>query len=151
MFYWAKSRMKGGGMELDVLEDVSWLGIGAATVVYMVLGALWYGPLFGNAWTRAIGFEMPEEQPGPEIYIVPAIAYFVASVATAMLAVATGSDTVGEGLVLGLLVGFGYAVTLSMVASAFNPGMPEPRTLFLVTGSYNLVSLTIAGVLVSVL
>lgn len=138
-------------MELDVLENVSWLGIAAATVVYMVLGGLWYGPLFGKAWMRATGFEMPEEQPGPEIYIVPAIAYFVASVVTAMFAVATDSDTVGEGLILGLLVGFGYAVTLALVTSAFNPGMPEPRTLFLVTGSYNLVALTIAGVLVSVL
>ena len=138
-------------MELDVLEDVSWLGIAAATVVYMVLGGLWYGPLFGKSWMRATGFEMPEEQPGPEIYLVPAIAYFVASVVTAMLAAATGSDTVGEGLILGLLVGFGYAVTLSLVGAAFNPGMPEPRTLFLVTSSYNLVALTIAGILVSVL
>ena len=140
-------------MDLDVISDVSWLGILIATVVYMVLGALWYGPLFGKQWMRATGFEMPAEgeRPGPEIYVVPMIAYLVASVVTAMLAVATGSDSFGEGLVLGLLVGAGYAVTLTMVTTAFNPGMPEPRTLFFVTASFNLVALTVAGVLVSVL
>lgn len=140
-------------MDLDVIGDISWPGVLAATVVYMVLGALWYGPLFGKQWMRATGFDMPAEgeRPGPEIYIVPMIAYLVASVVTAMLAEATGSSSFGEGLTLGLLVGVGYAVTLTMVTSAFNPGMPEPRTLFWVTGSFNLVALTIAGILVSVL
>lgn len=138
-------------MDLDVISDINWLAVVVATVIYMVLGGLWYGPLFGKTWMRATGFEMPEERPGNEIYIAPMIAYLVASVSTAMLAEATASDTFVEGLVLGLLVGIGYAVTLSLVTSAFSPGTPEPRTLFVVTASFNLLALTIGGVLVAIL
>ena len=34
---------------------VSYLAILAAVVVKAVLGALWYGPLFGRAWNRELG------------------------------------------------------------------------------------------------
>jgi hypothetical protein len=138
-------------MDLDVITDISWLGVIVATIVYMILGALWYGPLFGKSWMRATGFEMPDERPGPEIYIVPMIAYLVASVATAMLSQATGSSTFGEGLLLGLVVGIGYAVTLTMVSVAFSSGLPEPRMLFFITASFNLVALTAGGVFVTVI
>jgi len=138
-------------MTFDVLGDVNWLAILIATLVYMVLGALWYGPLFGKAWMNAIGWDGADEQrPGPGIYAFPAVAYLIASIATAMLAEASGSDTVGEGLVLGLVVGIGYAVTLTMVAVTFDPTKrPAPANLVMITGLYNLVSLVIAGILVS--
>jgi hypothetical protein len=119
----------------------------------MVLGALWYGPLFGKVWMKAIGWDgTQEEAPGPGIYAFPAIAYLIATIATAMLAEATGSDSVGEGLVLGLVVGIGYAVTLTLVSVTFDPtNRPAPATLVVITGLYNLISLVIAGILVSTL
>jgi hypothetical protein len=140
-------------MTFDALGEISWLGVVVATVVYMVLGALWYGPIFGKTWMRAMGWEgTQEETPGPGIYAFPAIAYLIASMATAMLAEATGSDTVGEGIVLGLVVGVGYAVTMNLVSVVFDPTeRPSPATVAVVTGLYNLISLVIAAVLVSTL
>jgi hypothetical protein len=139
-------------MTLD-FGDVSWLGVLVATVVYMVMGGLWYGPLFGKQFIRATGYSPPGEGegPGPGIYIAPAIAYLIASIATALLAAATGSDTLSEGLILGLVVGVGYALTLTLVSVTFTEGLPEPMTLFTVTGLYNLIALVITGILVSVL
>ena len=133
------------------LGDLNWLAVVAATVVYMVLGGLWYSPvLFGNAWMRASGVEMPEgERPGPAIYISPAVAYLVGAIATGMIAAATGSDTVGEGLVLGLVVGIGYAVASTLVAATFDT-KPDPRTWFAINASFNLVALVIVAVIVSV-
>jgi hypothetical protein len=141
-------------MSFDTLGDINWLAVLIATVIYMVLGALWYGPLFGKAWMKAIGWAGPDEQeaPGPGIYAFPAIAYLVASIATAMLAEATGTDTLAEGIALGLVVGIGYAVTLTLVSVTFDPTeRPSPATLAVLTGAYNLISLVIAGVLVSTL
>ena len=133
---------------------VSWLGVVVATVVYMVLGGLWYGPLFGKQFIRATGYSSPgegEAGPGPGIYIAPGICYLIAAIATALLAGATKSDTMAEGLILGLVVGIGYAVTLTIVSATFTQGLPSPTTLMVVTGSYNLVALVVTGVLVSVL
>ncbi|MQB02439.1 MAG: DUF1761 family protein [Actinobacteria bacterium] len=139
-------------MTFDTLGEISWLGVVVATIVYMVLGALWYGPLFGKTWMRAMGWEgIQAPGPGP-IYAFPAIAYLIASMATAMLAEATASDTVGEGLVLGLVVGIGYAQYMNLFSVVFDPTEPpSPATVAVVTGLYNLISLVIAAVLVSTL
>lgn len=91
-----------------MLGELNWLAVIVATVVYFALGALWYAPpVFGNAWMRAAGTVMQEgERPGPAIYFTPLIGYFIAVIATAMLAAATGSTTLSQGIVLGLVVGW---------------------------------------------
>lgn len=40
--------------------DINWLSILAAAVASLVIGFLWYGPLFGKAWMAASG--MTEEK-----------------------------------------------------------------------------------------
>lgn len=133
---------------------ISWIGVIASTVVYMVLGFLWYGPLFGKQFITVTGYSPPgegEEQPGPGMYVATGLCYLVAALATALLAGATGSDTVGEGLVLGLVVGIGYAVTLTVVSATFTQGLPSPTGLMVITGGYNLVALVITAILVSIL
>jgi hypothetical protein len=138
-------------MSFDLLGELNWLAVIVAAVVYFALGGLWYAPpLFGNVWMKAAGIVMPEGQrPGPAIYFTPLIAYFIAVIATAMLAAATGSDTVSEGIVLGLVVGGGYAVVGTAVEATFG-NRPQPAVWFLITASYNLIGLLISAVIVSV-
>ena len=40
---------------MSVLSELNWLAILAATIAGFVIGGLWYGPLFGNAWVAALG------------------------------------------------------------------------------------------------
>ncbi len=140
-------------MSLDVLGDVNWLAIIVAAVVYFLLGALWYSPVFlGNAWMRASGIEQADTEggPGPAIYLAPFIGYLISAIATGMLAEATDSTTVGDGIVLGLVVGLGYSAVITGVTAVFSPKMPSAATWFAITASYNLLGLLIVGVLVSV-
>jgi Na+-translocating ferredoxin:NAD+ oxidoreductase RnfA subunit len=53
--------------------------------------------------------------------VVPLATAFVASLATGMLAQATRSETFAEGIVLGLVVGVGYALTLTAVQETGGP------------------------------
>ncbi len=73
-----------------------------------------------------LGRVAPSPGDEPITYVGPALAYLVAAVATGMLAVATGSDTIGEGIVLGLVIGIGYALTLTAVDAMFDPNEPQP-------------------------
>lgn len=138
-------------MSLEVLGELNWLAVIVATIAYFALGGVWYTPMtFGNQWMRAAGVQIPEGQrPPPAIYITPLVADFFMAVATAMLARATGSDTFGEGILLGLVVGIGYAVMLTVVEATFG-NRPQPWVWFLINGSYNLVGLLIVAVIVSV-
>ena len=135
-------------MTLDVLGDANWLAILVAGVAYFLLGGLWYSPvLFARPWMAATGMEMPEQGQGPPpvIYIAPLLGYLVSALATAMLAIATGTDTLGEGLQLGLVVGIGYSAVFAAVTATFSVSWPRPWAWFAITASYNVLGLLIVG------
>jgi Protein of unknown function (DUF1761) len=136
-------------MSFDVLGDLNWLAVLVATVAYYILGAIWYAPqLFGRAWRQSDGWEPPAGQgTAPRFYIIPLLTCFLATVATAMVAVSTGAATFGDGLVLGLVVGVGYGVAVVAVLSLTRA---LAGTWLLVNGGYHLVGLLIASVIVTV-
>ena len=138
-------------MSFDSLNDVNWLAVIVGTLVYFALGGFWYSPAgFGKTWMRSIGMEQPPpgQRPNASVYASPLIAGLVAAIATVWLAHATGSSTVGEGALLGLVIGVGYMVTLASTTATFSQ-FPEPKTWFWVTASYNVVGMTILGIIVS--
>jgi hypothetical protein len=138
-------------MTLDALGGLNWLAVIVATIVYFALGALWYSPVaFGKPWQRAIGWDEAQQSgASPVIYAGPALFALVSTIATAMLANATGSTDIGAGVVLGLVVGIGYGLALTAYEAVFAPNRPAPWVWFAITGSYHLVGLLIAAIIVS--
>jgi hypothetical protein len=129
-------------MSFDVLGDVNWLAVIVATLAYFFLGAIWYAnAVFGRAWQRSSGIRVPEGQrPGAAFYVIPLVTAFIMTVATAMIAASTGSTTVGDAIVLGLVVAVGFAGSLSLLGSAFG-NYPQAGTFFAITAGYHLVGL----------
>ena len=140
-------------MTFDVLSELNWLAVLVGAVIYFVLGALWYSPmLFARPWQRSIGWD-PERTPpemNPISYVVPFLAYVVMAIAVGMLAKATGSDNVTEGLILGLVVGVGLSLAHTLVDATFDPNKPEPWIWFAINGAYHTIGLVIVAVIVSV-
>ncbi len=137
-------------MSFDTLGDLNWLAVLVATLAYFFLGAIWYAQVaFGKAWMKAGGITIQEDQrPGPTFYIVPLISNFLLVLATAMIALSTGSTTVGDAIVLGLVVGIGYAASLSLLGSLFGNN-PQPGVFFFITAGYHLVGLVIAALILT--
>lgn len=82
-------------------------------------------------------------------YFVPAATTFTIAVATAIIASATGTDTVGEGVLLGLVVGIGYAATILLTTAAFEFSKPRQWTWGVIDASYHVVGLLITGVILA--
>lgn len=136
-------------MNLDTVGDLNWAAVVVAAIIYYVLGAVWYArPVLGSIWMDSIGWK-PDPESGPQMstanIVLPVIAFLVAAVALGMLAVSTGTDTLGEGIVLGLVVGVGVAAMLTLVTAAYDPISPKPITWFLVTAGYHLVGIVAAS------
>jgi ABC-type dipeptide/oligopeptide/nickel transport system permease subunit len=115
---------------LDTLGELNWLAVILAAIAFLALGAVWYAPpVFGRAWQRAAGVETPEgTRPGIAYYIGPIATCLLSTVPTATLALATGTDTFGEAIVLGLVVGIGFAAAVAFVGGIFDPHQPlSPR------------------------
>jgi len=138
-------------MSFDVLGEMNWLAVVVATVAYFALGGLWFSQLlFGKAWQRAMGWEDTDEESfGPEFYIGPFLTCLLSTIAVGMLAVATGSDTLAEGLMLGLVVGIGISGAVLFVTGYFDPKKPEPMVWAAVTAGYHLLGLLIAAAILS--
>lgn len=138
-------------MDLGILAGLNWLAVIVAAIAYFALGALWYMPFaFGRPWQRAIGWD-EAQQPGASAvtYAAPALFALVSSIATAMIANATGSADIGSGVVLGLVVGIGYGLAIAAYEAVFDPHKPRPWAWWAITGAYHLVGLIIVAVIVS--
>jgi hypothetical protein len=139
-------------MTLD-LAAVNWLAVIVAAAIYFILGALWYSPvLFAKPWQAAIGWDesRPQPQTNPLTYVVPALLYLVAGIATALLAAATGTDSLSEGITLGLLTGLGFALPMVGVEATFDPNKPKPLVWFAITVAYHLIGFLILAVIIAV-
>jgi Protein of unknown function (DUF1761) len=139
-------------MSFGVLGDLNWLAVVVGAVVYFGLGGLWYAPVaFGKQWQEAIGWnEADAAQATPaKMYVIPAVTCLVSTVGLAMVAEATGTDTFGEGVVLGLVVGVLIVAPALFVTGFFDPRKPKPQTWIGIVAGYHIVGLLLAGVILA--
>lgn len=140
-------------MSFDVLGEINWVAVVIAGLIYFAIGAVWYSPLlFAGRWQESIGWD--SQRPPPETswatYVVPLLAYLVMATAVAIIARASGSDTLGEGIILGVVVGIGLSLMHTLVDATFDPNKPEPWVWFAINGTYHTLGLIIVAVIVSV-
>jgi Protein of unknown function (DUF1761) len=139
-------------MDFDVLGDLNWLAVIVAAIAYFVLGGIWYSPpVLGKQWTRASGFQQPQDgqSPGAGIYVAPLIGDLIAAIAVGMVAAASSTDTFTEGLVLGLVIGIGVAGVIIGTTAVFESNKPEPITWFWITAAYHLVGFILMSVILA--
>jgi len=134
---------------LNAITELNWLAIILATSAYFILGGLWFAPFaFRKLWDRAIGFSRPEEwKPSAKFFAGPLIGCFTASIATSMLISALNIDSYIEAVILGLIVGIGYAGSVSFV-NAITPTNPHPFLLGAVTGIYHLLGVILVAIII---
>jgi Protein of unknown function (DUF1761) len=140
-------------VNFDALGQLNWLAVIVGALIYFVLGAIWYSPMvLGRQWQRSIGWD-PERTP-PQMsaatYVVPGLAYLVMAIAVGLIAVATGTDTAAEGVILGLVLGVGLSLMHTLVDATFDPNKPQPWTWFAINGTYHALGLLIVAVIVAV-
>jgi hypothetical protein len=139
-------------MSFEVLGDLNWLAVIVATIVFFAIGGLWYAnAVFGKAWQRAGGFEIPADQrPTAAYFVGPFITCLITTIAVAMLGKASGTDTVGEGIVLGLVTGIGIAGSVLAVNGLFDPTRANARVWVAINAGYQVVGLLVAAVILAV-
>ena len=114
-----------------------------ATLSGFVLGALWYGPLFGKLWMRAVGMTADEIQrdfsPG-RTYGATFLLGFLASYAFGLY---LGPDP-GRAfsVVAGAVAGTCFVATALATSYLFER---KPVALMLINGGYHVVRFTLIG------
>ena len=126
--------------------DVNWLAILVCGIVSMIVGSIWYGPLFGKAWQKHFNFTKKEQEQGmkdmpktyAQMFVGSLITTFVLAVVISMAP--QPSATAGMTGAFWLWVGFIVAVKYSEVLFE-----KKPLQVFFIESGYYLIFLTIAG------
>lgn len=126
---------------------VNWLAILAGTVVNMVIGFLWYGPLFGQTWMNWIGKSADEIESDSSMYIFSTASALISAFVLALIVAAFGASTITGGAVLGALVWLGIGATATLVYSVFEG---PPLNVWALHVGYQLVVFVIMGALFAV-
>lgn len=133
------------------MEQFSWLGAGLAGLAIFIIGALWYGLIFGKFYRRELG--VPE--PGGDDDKGPSPMFFVRQLVAALLMAAPlawflAASTAGEAtLVEGALAGFAAAVLVSAAQWQLFQAEGKSWKILLLHIGYFIVALKIAGVVIS--
>jgi hypothetical protein len=126
---------------------LNWLAIFVATATGFVLGGLWYGPLFGEAWLRAVGKRKEDVKPSATPFVTSFFTALATAIVLAALISNLGIVTARDGAILGSFVGFGFIATAMASDSAF---CGWGRSLLLIQAGYRVTYSVIMGVILAV-
>lgn len=123
--------------------DLNWLAVLAAAVSAFVLGGIWYGPLFKNAWCREAGIDPASAPRHPARIFATA---FVCSLLSALMfgvflgAKATAADGFGAGFVVGLFfVAMSFGINYAFAQRSLK--------LWMIDGGYHIVQFCLYGLI----
>ena len=128
------------------LVPINFFAVLICGVLNMIIGFLWYGPLFGKKWEKLIGFTPEKRAKAKEGMKKTYFAMFISSLVTAYTLfhfiwyAAPGSATLFISVKTALWAWIGIVIPISLTKHLFSPDKKPVSLLFIETG-YHLASL----------
>lgn len=133
--------------------NVNYLAVFAAAVASMVVGSIWYGPLFGKKFMVEIGMDKwtPERQAAEKkkmgmTYALQFVASLVMFYVLAGLIVGFAQTTALKGAMTGFIMWLGFVVPVKLGDAIWGGKM----SLFWLGAGNMLVTLLVAGAIIGV-
>ena len=127
-----------------MFDGINWLAVLVAALSAVLLGALWYGLLFNNAWRRENGID-PDAPPKVHPGKVFCASFLAALVAAAAFAIILRADPpLFIALHAGFLTGLAYVAMSFGISYAF---AGRSFKLWLIDGGYHTLQFTLYGLI----
>ena len=131
--------------------EINHLATIVAAIASIVIGFIWYGPLFGKSWVKAVGLTPKQMKAGKKkgmakgfigMIIVSLVLAYVLSVFIDY----AQAVTVGAGLLVGLLVWLGFMATIQIGVVLWEQ---KPPNLFIINTGFSLVELLVMSAIIT--
>lgn len=131
-----------------MFADLNWLAIIACTVFSMVLGFIWYGPLFSKRWMELVGIKKEDVNAKDAMKgnLISVIGSFIASTALAVIVKWMGYG-LDQGLLAGAVFSFAFIVTTYFSNDAYEK---RPMSLTLINAGYRFVYFVVIGAILGI-
>jgi hypothetical protein len=130
-------------------NDINWVAIVVATIVSMVIGAVWYSPaLFSKAWMEDTKKkDMDPTQGATAGYVVATIANLISGYVMARILATANAASIGEGLMVAFLLWLAFMAGPTLMNFMFEG---RPMRLFNINAGMYLVSMLVMGAILAV-
>ena len=122
----------------------NYLAVFVAAIAYWLLGALWYGVLFGQAWmalehmtagqTRSMNPVLP--------YLITLVLNVLIAYALAQICIWRNADTLGRGASVGVLLWIGFVGPVTFTTYMYEM---RPKELFAINQFFPLAGFVLMG------
>ncbi len=126
---------------------VNYLAVLVSGIIGMIIGSLWYGPLFGKTWVKLSNIsskqmkKMKKKGVGKS-YFLGFISALVMFYFLALFVEYLGANTFGQGAWLGFLLWLGFFVTIKLGMVLWEN---KPFSLYLIHVFHDLIVLLLIG------
>jgi hypothetical protein len=132
---------------MNILE-INWLAILLGALAGFILGALWYGPLFGKAWMKLLGMSKEDAKDVNMALLMggSAFTYIVLAVIIGLI-IQVLPSCCDDGICWMYGAKIGGLIGLACTTTIFNNGLYEmrPVKLMLINGVYCILNGAIIG------
>ena len=131
--------------------DINLFAVLVAAIISMVLGGLWYGPLFGKAWMKLIGMsdadlKKAKEKGMGKSYLLMFIGSLVMAFELAHIIQAFGAEPWQMGLAAGFWSWLGFIATRSLSSVLWEN---KSWNLYWLNNGYDLLNLLLMGLILT--
>jgi len=134
-------------MVLDFPEQINFLSVLAGTILYFLLGMLWYSPLlFGKIWSQYIILTEEDKKGMGLLNILSFISTFIISLTMAVFIQVLLLPTWIFALKISLLAGLGFMFLPMFINGLYNK---KPMQVMLVDAGYHLCWFVILSLILS--
>ena len=131
------------------MGNVNLLAVVLGTLAFFVIGALWYGPLFGKSWREMNGMTDEMVKAGPQpgqnpVWLIMLLAFLLEMVVVLMLGHSIARSSGQPHIVIMMAVGFGALIMTPALGINYLFQM-RPGKLFAIDAAYLIVGMAAAG------
>lgn len=136
-------------MILDLFGELNWLAIVVATLAWFAFSALWYSiPPLSQAWAGAARVDTTGDGPPLALLFIPTlIGYFVTTVVIGLIVAGIGSETLTDGILLGVVFGVGFGMVGALVSQVYEG---KGGSYFLINGINAVIAFAIVASILTV-
>ena len=135
------------------MPDVNYLAVLVAAISQMIIGAIWYGPLFGKQWMSLSKIKMDKKsmqkmkEKAKHSYVVMFIGSIITAMVFSYIIDYAEATTVIDGMIGGIWIWLGFVVPLLAGSVIWEN---KPKGLYYLNIGYYLISLMIMGAILAV-
>jgi hypothetical protein len=132
---------------LSPFYEINYLAVIISTIVYFILGAVWYSAaVFGKDWMSLANVKFNEGQSNLKLYLSTFAAILITVIILAYIVVSTDTNTFAGGMRIGFLTALGF-MAMPLGVTFLYEG--KETKLFLIDAGYHFFGILLSGTILA--